>query len=297
MPIKIPGPGAGPALELGGKAAGALRSLQMAGLGPHAVQAAAGPAVHAPPATGRLVPTPFDAEFALAGPSPLLDWALTLPRRRDTRADGAALVTDGTGQVVRRLDWTGGLLTELRLPTLDATAAKQPFTIGIAWLPEAMAPGAGGGNLGLPVLGKLKTLMLSNFRVTGLPFDGAGIGRVRLPTVRGQVVQHAGEDLRPSRLEAGGVELGTVDLEAGSAAGAGALRAWVHKAWQSGAMPALDLQVELLDTTLRKVRATLALGGCRLTEYAESRLQATQERLPMPALRFDVGSLDLKVVA
>lgn len=291
-----PGMGFGSiALEVGGKPAGLLRRVLPPGY-EVTKAAAAGGAPGLAHSAGRLTPTPVDADFDFVGPSPLLDWALTLPRRASLTMDGAIQLLDRNQRVLRRIEWSQGLLTALRLPELDATS-KAPFTVGLTWLPEAIRFVPNGAGTATPAPVKSKAVLLSNFRVTGLPFDGSGVTRVALPTVRAKMAtESAGLQRLPRRLV--GVDLGEVRLEVG-ARSADAVRDWVTKLAGDGAVTdaeQIDFTVELLDATLKNAVATITLRGCALTGYAEFELAATAQTPSSVALRFSIGNLDIKAV-
>lgn len=285
------------ALELGGKSAGWLRRVQPPGYEVLQVAATPGSSDRLKRA-GSVTLTPVDADFALAGPGPLLDWALTLPRKSPAVLDGAIQLFDRNFRGVRRIEWTQGLLTELRLPELDA-ASRAPFTVGLTWLPEAIRFAKAGAGAGSPGPGKSKNILLSNFRLTGLPFDAAAVVRVALPTVQARIaVETTGSQRLPQRHVAG-IDLGEVRLEIG-ARSADAVRDWVVKVVGDGTLTdaeRLDFGIELLDPSLRNVLATITLRGCMLTGYAEFELAAAAERPANVALRFSVGELDIKAVA
>jgi len=282
------------ALELGGKTAGWLRRLQPPG---YEVAQVAGPAgeLIVPKNAGRVTLTPVDADFVLAGPGPLLDWALTLPRRSAVTMDGAILLLDPNFRIRRRVEWTQGLLTEVRLPELDATA-KALFTVGLSWQPETLRYPKVGADAGPIGPGKAKGILLSNFRVTGLPFDASAVVRVALPTVRAKVVvENVGSQRQPQR-HVTGVDLGEVRLEIG-ARSAEAVRDWVAKVIGDGAVTdaeLINLDIELLDPTLKNVLATISLRGCALIGYAEFELEAVSEKPANVALRLSVDDLDIR---
>ena len=285
------------ALEVGGKAAGLPRRVQPPGYEVTQV-AASGAAPGSAQSAGRLTPTPVDADFAFVGPDPLLDWALTLPRRAPLAMDGAIQLLDRNQRVLRRIEWTQGLPTELRLPELDATS-KSLFTVGLAWQPEAIRFVRTGAGTVMPGPVRNKTVLLSNFRVSGMPFDTSGVTRVALPTVRAKfATESTGMQLLPRRRVAG-VDIGEVRLEV-SARSADAVRDWVARVAGDGAVTdaeRVDFAVELLDATLKNTVATITLRGCALTGYAEFELTAAAQTPANVALRFSVGDLDFKAVA
>jgi hypothetical protein len=285
------------ALELVGKPAGWLRRLQPPGYETTQVAAPTGEPVLAESA-GRFTVTPVDADFAFAGAGPLLDWALTLPRKLLVAIDGAIQLLDRNYRVARRIEWSQGLLTELRLPELDATS-KSPFTVGLTWQPEAIRFARASLAAGTTRPGKSKTVLLSNFRVVGLPFDASAVIRVALPTVRAKIALETFGTHRPPQQHSASVDLGDVRLEIG-ARSADAVRDWVVKVIGDGTVTddeRINFGIELLDSSLKNVLATITLGGCALTGYAEFELTAAAEKPANVALRFSVGDLDIKAAA
>jgi hypothetical protein len=282
------------ALELGGKPAGWLRRVQPPGYEATQVAAATGESVLAMSA-GRVAPTPVDADFAFAGPGPQLDWVLTLPRKLPEAIDGAIQLLDRNYRVVRRIEWSQGLLTELRLPELDATS-KSLFMVGLTWQPEAIRFAKASSVTGASRPGKIKAVLLSNFRVIGLPFDASAVIRVALPTVRAKIADEPADTQRLPQRHVAGVDLGEVRLEIG-ARSADAVRDWVAKVIDDGTVTdteRIDFGIELLDSSLKNVLATITLGGCALAGYAEFELAAAAEKPANVALRFSVGVLDIK---
>lgn len=285
------------ALEVGGKSAGWLRRVQPPGYEVTKAAAAGGEPGLVGNA-GRLTLTPVDADFAFAGTGPLLDWALTLPRRLPLMMDGAIQLLDRNLRVVRRIEWSQGQLTELRLPELDA-ASRSLFTVGMTWQPEAIRYVRASGGTATPGPVKAKNVLLSNFRVIGLPFDAAAVIRVALPTVRAKIAVESTGTPRPPQRHLASVDLGEVRLEVG-ARSADAVRDWVVKVTGDGTVTdaeRIDFAIELLDATLKNTVATITLRGCALTGYAEFELTAAAERPGNVALRFSVGDLDIKALA
>jgi len=78
------------------------------------------------------------------------------------------------------------------------------------------------------------------------------------------------------------------------------VRDWVAKVIDDGTVTdadRIDFGIELLDSSLKSVLATITLRGCALTGYAEFELGVAVERPANVALRFSVGDLDIKAVA
>ncbi len=276
------------AIELDGKVAGPVQSLQMPAYRLEPVVAPIGPDRR--PALGNNTRIePMQAEFEPLQAPALLDWALSLPEHRPAEFAGAALVLDHNGKLQRRVEWREGLLTELRLPILDA-ASKQRFGIGISWQPGSVVYAKPDGSPKLPAAARGKGPTLANFRVSGLPFDASFITRVGLPTVSTRIV-----DERNRFYER--IDLGELTLEF-SARSRDAVLAWVQKIIDDGRIVEeeyLDIVVELLDTAMKKVLLSLHLSGCGLLAYEEARLESMADKPSTLTLQLSVSELRIKL--
>ena len=126
-----------PAIELNGLLAGLTRSLQMPGYRVEQVVVPSGPGKAARLAANISIST-MAARIDLGEPGPLLEWALSLPRGNALATDGAALVLDANRKVQRRVEWSEGLITELKLPMLDASS-KLGFSLDLTWQPSSVS--------------------------------------------------------------------------------------------------------------------------------------------------------------
>lgn len=276
------------AIELAGKLAAGVSSLQMPGYRVEQVVVPTGPNASARLGVNVDI-TPLDAAFTLTQSDALTDWALSLPRGTGARPlDGAALLLDANNKLSRRVEWTEALVTELRLPELDASS-KAAFSLGMTWLPSTVTYAkASGAAITLPPVSRnRKTLLLSNFRVQGLPFDGRFVSRITLPRVTCTLAAQ-----KPGYAQ---VDSGEVKLVMAARSRDEAL-AWVQQVVADGQIADkeyLSLNIELLDAALKNVLLTVQLSGCALLGYEESRLEATQETLGTVTLRFAVGKLDM----
>lgn len=285
-----------PALELDGRYAGALRSLQPPG---HRVQPAASGAADRGASPGPAVGiTPMAAEFDLVDDSPLLAWAQSLLSGKPRTAAGAALQLDAQRKVQRRIAWTDGVPTALRLPTLDATL-KQPVTLGLSWQPGSVAYPKAAGEVVTDASSKpaRKAPQLGQFRVLGLPFNGAHVQRVALPgiSVRGATGGTTdGAGLLPAAVA---VDLGELRLDIASA-GRDAALAWVVQCVTDApqkASEALTLTVELLDPSLKTALARLVLSGCGLLACDEPPLRSDTATPSVMSLRLSVRQITIQL--
>jgi len=284
-----------PAIELNGLLAGLARSLQMPGYRVEQVVVPSGPGKAARLAANISIST-MAARIDLGEPGPLLEWALSLARGNPLATDGAALVLDANRAVQRRVEWSEGLITELKLPVLDASS-KLGFSLDLTWQPSSVSYAKPGGErLTLPTV-KRKPILISNFRVVGLPFDASFITKITLPTVTAKLVsEQTGQQRLPSR-HYSLIDLGEVRLEFAARNRDEAL-AWVQKLVADGRIADgeyLTLRVELLDSTLKTVLATVTLAGCGLLRYEEDPIGTNIETVPRFALSFGIGQLDLQL--
>ena len=290
-----PSSAAGTAIELNGQVVGLTRSLQMPGYRVETVVVAAGPGKAARLAANVSIST-MEASFDLAEPGPLLEWALSLARGTALATDGAALVLGINRKPQRRVEWSAGLITALKLPVLDG-ASKQVVSLGLTWQPATVSYAKPGGEGGVVPAPRRKPILASNFRVSGLPFDGSFIRQVVLPTVTAKLaVEQDGQQRLPSRHYAS-VDLGELRLVF-DARSQGEVLAWVQKVVADGRIADgdyLSILIELLDASLKTVLASITLAGCGLLRYEEDPINSATEQVQQCTLCFAVGQLDLKL--
>lgn len=283
-------------LELDGKPAGPLRSAQPPSL--HVDLASTRPGnLTGGRRGGRVVLGELVASADLAEPGPLLDWLQAAVAGKLPLRDGAVLVADANFKLQRRIAFQGARLTGLDWPALDASDGKRPFTLSLRWLADSVDDGAVDGKTTVtPVSGRRKLPLCGNFRVGGLPFDGAAVVRVALPALSVNWVSDQVGGLRPG-LQLASRQLGPLSLTVG-ARQAAAARAWARKLAADGAVDeheGLALQVDLLDAALKKVLVGVQLQGCLLVGMDEDALDAGVDRLPGVTLHFDVAGLAISV--
>ena len=284
------------ALELNGQGVGIARSLQLPGYRVETVVVPAGPGKAARLAANISIST-MEASIDLGEPGPLLEWALSLARGDALATDGAALVLDANRKPQRRVEWSAGLITGLKLPVLDASN-KQVFSLGLTWQPATVSYAKAGdtGSVVLPAP-KRKPITTANFRVSGLPFDARFISQVGLPTVTAKLlVEQTGQQRLPSRHYAS-VDLGELRLVF-NARSQGDVLAWVQKVVADGRIADgdyLGIVVEMLDASLKTVLASISLAGCGLLRYEEDPISGNSEQVQQCTLCFAVGQLDLQL--
>jgi len=281
-------------LELDGLSAGGLRSAQPASLRVEPAPAGPGPEVVVRSGV-RVVLGEMVAQADLVEPGPLVDWLQAVLAGDLSPRDGAVLQSDFNGKLLRRIGFRGARMTALAWPALDASAARQPFTLGLRWLAEAVDDAPTKGQARLPATSRRKPMLTSNFRLAGLPFGADLATRVELPAVD---LQWTGDDLGLHRraLSAGRRTFGEAVVTLGMRQ-ADAARSWVQTLVSDGRVDdseGLALRVDLLDATLKTVLASVDLGGCLLRGMDEDPIAVgANEVVRQLRLRFAVASLKL----
>ncbi len=235
--------------------------------------------------------TPFHASCSVGGPGKVIDWLLSLARGRAATTDGAVLMTDQNFKLQRRVDWTAGHLTEVKFGKLSASDAKKAFAVEFAWQPSTVThrEGDSGKAVTLPTATKSKSLMASNFRLTGLPGDTTFITSIELPTISAAGAARKGETRGAT------TSLGELTIEASSRSRASHYK-FVQDVIQDGVLSEkerVDLSVELLDATLKNTLATVKLGRCGLRSYKEDPIEHGTDKTAKFAMTFSVESFEL----
>lgn len=281
-----------PWLAIDGGPAVPLRTLQVPGyrIDPVSAPASGGSLIRA----GQAVTlTEMAADVLPNSAGPLLAWAERFAAGDLAAVAGTAWLVDANFSARRSLDFDGAELTQLRLPTLSAADARGPVQLGLSWRMRALIDRPGDGRKITASGGRPKAMLSSNFRVTGLPFDGAQVSAVALPLLRrADTVGIAPwrPELRASPLHIGPLQL----TLAGRSAEAG--RAWVQKLVSDGRVDeaeGFDFGVDLLDAALKTVLARIDLAGCCLLASDEPPIDTASDTPPTLALRLSVRQVKL----
>ena len=284
-------PGNNLIIELGGQPAGPLRSLQPPGYRLDRIDGQGGGTVIR--AGSAVTLGELAAEFSPDQPGPLRDWVQRFASGDLSPQSGVAQVLDFNFALRRSLAFEGGEITQLRLPALSASDARSPLLLGLSWRAQALRDSAGDGRRITVSKGRAKAMLASNFRVTGLPFDGAGITRVGLPLLRR--IDTAADPRRPPLRLGGALDTGELTLGVGGRSRDKAL-AWVQQVVADGRLDdaeRLDIGVELLDASQKTVLATVQLKACSLLACDETLIEPSVDTVPSLALRFAVGAVAL----
>ncbi len=270
--------GTNAALELEGQFAGFLAAVEGGNAFADIITEAAGPDM-----IQRKRPGPVRFEDILMDvqidriDKPVANWLTETLTKNAAPKNGAIVHMDINSTIVRRLDFTGALITEVTLPDADAKDVKDPATMTLRLTPQSTRLAGGKGKLTAPLGAKTKRILSSNFRfnVQGLEKACARIASVEPIVVKRAVAgPPAGQDKfrQPSAVLAFDCSKVSITLPE---VDAGPFYAWfdetVLKGKTGGERAGL---FEWLDQTLKNVVASAQLGGLGIVRYAPEPIRA-----------------------
>jgi hypothetical protein len=238
---------------------------------------------------------PFSASHSISESGVLLDWIMALPRKQVVEQNGAVILADYNFDAKRRIDFTAGHITSVKLPKLSAAEGKKPFAVDFKWQPSTVSHSQASGKVSIKSEkgkgGGAKQLSSSAFRFQGLPGDTDYITGITLPTISIPSATGRKKGEKPAATTS------DVVIEV-SGRSRESLYKYVHGVISDGKLTDneyLDFGIELLDPTLTKTLATVQLFGCGLRSYKEAGLEANKEGAAKFTLTFSVERFDLKL--
>lgn len=237
---------------------------------------------------------PFSASYAISESGAILDWIMSLPRKNVAERDGAIIFADHSFTARRRVDFTVGHITSVKLPKLSAAENKKPFVVDFSWQSATVSHGPGSGQKVqiAPTKGKgVKSMSTAAFRVQGLPGDTDYITGIVLPTISFPPAGNRKKGENPVATTSDVVlefSMRSRDSQYENA----------KKIIADGKLTDdeyLDFAVELLDPSLTKTLATVQLFGCGLRSFKEPLTEANKEEVAKFTMTFSVERFDLKL--
>lgn len=270
--------GGNAALELEGQFAGFLATVEGGNAFADIITEAAGPDL-----IQRKRPGPVRFEDILMDvqidsvEKPLTNWLTETLTKNAGPRNGAIVQMDLNSNIVRRLDFTGALITEITLPDADAKDGKESATMTLRLMPQSTRLAGGKGKLTAPLGARTKRILSSNFR-----FNVQGLEKAcaRIASVEPIVVKRAGGGQQTGQdkfrqppagltLDCSKVSITLPEVDAGL------FYAWfdetVLKGKTGGERAGL---FEWLDQTMKNVVASAQLGGLGIVRYAPEPIRA-----------------------
>jgi len=190
------------ALELEGKAAGFLKSVEGGEPFGSVVVEAPGPDGIAKKHLGSIEFEPITVTFGVGMAKELYNWIAEVCNRQQKPRSGAIVFLNYDFTEVERLEWRNGLITEIVIPALDGSAKDAAFlTITIAPEQAQTTSSSGKAQTGFSTKAQ-KKFMASNFRfsVSKLESESKRVMKVSNLSIKQPIVASGvGEERVPQR--------------------------------------------------------------------------------------------------
>lgn len=196
--------------------------------------------------------------------------------------NGAIVFTDLEMNVVRRLEFSGGFLTEVGLPVLDAADPRPTAFLTLRIDPQQTRLVGGAGKLPKPSSVKVKQARISNFRlnIQGLEQAAPHIARIERITAKRLITTGAGGREAFAREQPALLDCSAVSLFLHESA-AGPFYTWFDESVVKGMGGERGGLLELLSPTLKDVLVTVQLGGLGIVRFAPEPIKPGLDKLAM----------------
>lgn len=274
------------ALELDGQFAGLLRTMSGGGLFTDIIPEGTGQDMVQRKRPGPVRFEDIVLEVNLGSiDKPLSSWVTdTLTKSSmPPPKNGAIVYGDMNGNQVKRLEFTGAVLTEVLVSDCVAAEGKTPLSLRLRLIPQSTVLTGGKGKMPSMLGAKGKQILASNFRfnVQGLEAASPGIMKVQ---GMGATRMAGQKTLPDGKLQQPGVLPGTLDCSLVRIAvreqDAGPFYKWFNDMVVGGNPNAQrGGLLEWLDPTLKNVVASVQLGGLGIVRYSATKAEVGKEAL------------------
>ncbi len=212
----------------------------------------------------------------------LAGWISDTLGKSSVQKNGAVLYADMNFNEVKRLEFSGALLSEIVLPEADAAEGKTQALLTLRLTPQSTRLAGGKGKLAGPTNAKAKQITAGNFRFNVQGLEKA-CGRIMsvdaISAKRALLSQSPGQDaFRQQSKVHGPLDCSLVRITLPES-DAGAFYAWfdetVIKGKPNGERAGL---LEWLDPTLKNVVASVQLGGLGIVRYEPDPIKSGTEQ-------------------
>lgn len=271
------------ALELDGQFAGFLATVDGGGIFANVIMEAI-----AQDAIQRKRPGPvryedIEIEILLGSvDKALAAWISDTLGKSPAQKNGAIIYVDLNFNEVKRLEFSGAVLSEIALPEADASDGKTPALLKLRLTPQSTRLTGGKGKLAAGANTKTRPITAGTFRfnVQGLEKACSRIGRVKTISAKRTMLAQpqGGEAFRQVARTPGSLECSHVSITLPEP-DAGAFYAWfdetVIKGKPNGERAGL---LEWLDPTMKNVVASVQLGGLGIVRYEPDPIESGGEQ-------------------
>ncbi|MEZ4401718.1 MAG: hypothetical protein R3B06_16950 [Kofleriaceae bacterium] len=284
------------AIEIDGKTAGWVKSVGLPKIELEKVESKVGSFVHTAKSGGNYKHSGFDTSYSISETNKVIDWIMSLPRKSVLTTDGAIRQANHNFDAVRRVDWTIGNITEVKLPKLTAAEGKNPFMVDFKWEAETVEWSKDSGKITAEQGTKHKAWNAANWAADGLVGEVEWITEIELPAITAKLGKESYGTQRLPALHYASIDIADIKFKI-SARSRDSHLDYVKKVIKDGKLSAneyLDLSITMKDPSLTQDLGVLSFLGCGLISYEEDKLEANQDKVATFTLGFSVETFDLK---
>jgi len=284
------------ALEINGKFAGFLKSCDVGSWELEKVEHASGAFLEKRKSGGGMKYGAQSASYAVSESLALVDWSMSLSRKKCVTADGAFVMADHDFKATRRVDFVEAYINEIKFPSLDSSANKNPFMLDIKWQPTEVKHSKASGQISAEQSKTQKTWSSANYRLIGMPFETKFVSKIDLPTITAKMANETYGESRRIEYHYASQDCTDVVLHCSGGLMRDQVLPYIQKVIADGKLTDgeyFDCQVDLLDPSLTKNLGSVILKGLGLYKYTEQKLEAGQEKASSFELHFTCESADI----
>lgn len=274
------------AIELSKLNGGWVNSVELPTFKLDPVDSATSAAVDIAKPGGNYSHTAFKASYSISETNNVVDWIMSLPRKKLITHDGAIISADHNFVGKRRCDWTVGHVTSVKFPKFSASAVKKAVMVDFEWEAETCEFSTTSGKIAAPQGKKLKAFNSALFRFEGLPGECEWITDIEVPAITA-----AAGATRDANCQIGDLKITFSSRSFDSHL------AYVQKVISDGKLTAdeyLDCELHMLDNSAANVLGSMQFYGCGLKEFSMPKLEANKEEMAKFTLTFCVERFDMK---
>ena len=214
---------------------------------------------------------------------PLNDWIAASWNGSPTRKSGSIQAMDYNYQVVSELEFTNALVTETRMPALDASS-KDAARITVKLSPEYTnaKPGSRAQASGSLATRTQSTWLPSNFRFEMTGLDGTKVNKIDAFTIRQLVSEQPVGEQRDYQREPGRIEFPDLKITL-AAPSASTWTAW-HQDFlvkgNSGQAQERNGAIIYMDPYMKNELGRVNLMNCGIFGLAPAKMEANSEAIP-----------------
>jgi len=283
------------AFELNGKFAGYLKSCDVGSWELEKVEHAAGSFLEKRKSGGGMKYGAQSASYAVSESGDMMNWIMSLPRKKCVTADGAFVMANHDFEATRRVDFVEAYINEIKLPSCDSAANKQPFMIEIKWQPTEVKHSKASGKIAAEQSKTQKTWSSANYSILNFPFDCKFVSKIDLPTFTAKMANETYGSTRRIEYHYASADCTDVVLHCSGGLMRDQVLPYIQKVIADGKLTDgeyFTAQVDMLDPSLTKTLGSVILNGLGLYKYTEQKLEAGQEKASSFELHFTCESVD-----